>query len=117
MMYDLLNKARKDGLVALESDIEEPDKSPILSKYPSFLKDHHVRNFVCDTVRMAVTGGIEPFDVDQMMESDMDVHHHDATLPDSALSTMADSLPGLGIVAAAITAAPGKWLMRTSSPP
>jgi chemotaxis protein MotA len=102
MMYDLLNKARKDGLVALESDIEEPDKSPILSKYPAFLKDHHVRNFVCDTMRMAVTGGIEPFDVDQMMEADMDVHHHDATLPVSALSTMADSLPGLGIVAAVL---------------
>ena len=102
MMYDLLNKARKDGLVALESDIEEPDKSPILSKYPAFLKDHHIRNFVCDTMRMAVTGGIEPFDVDQMMEADMDVHHHDATLPVSALSTMADSLPGLGIVAAVL---------------
>ena len=102
MMYDLLNKARKDGLVVLESDIEEPEKSPILSKYPAFLKDHHVRNFVCDTMRMAVTGGIEPFDVDQMMEADMDVHHHDATLPVSALSTMADSLPGLGIVAAVL---------------
>ena len=102
MMYDLLNKARKEGLVALESDIEEPDKSPILSKYPSFLKDHHVRDFVCDTMRMAVTGGIEPFDVDQMMEVDMDVHHHGATQPIAALSTMADSLPGLGIVAAVL---------------
>jgi len=102
MMYDLLNKARKEGLVALESDIEEPDKSPILSKYPSSLKDHHVRDFVCDTMRMAVTGGIEPFDVDQMMEVDMDVHHHGATQPIAALSTMADSLPGLGIVAAVL---------------
>ncbi len=62
MMYDLLNKARRDGLVALETDIEEPDKSQFFSKYPSFLKDHHVRDFVCDTMRMAVTGGIEPFD-------------------------------------------------------
>lgn len=102
MLYDLLNKARKEGLVALESDIEEPDKSPILSKYPAFLKDHHVRDFVCDTMRMAVTGGIEPFDVDQMMEVDMDVHHHGATQPIAALSTMADSLPGLGIVAAVL---------------
>lgn len=102
MMYDLLNKARKEGLVALESDVEEPDKSPIFSKYPAFLKDHHIRNFVCDTMRIAVTGGIEPFDVDQMMETDMDVHHHGATLPVSALSTMADSLPGLGIVAAVL---------------
>ena len=54
MMYDLLNKARKEGLVALESDIEEPDKSPILSKYAALLKDHHVRDFVCDTLRMKV---------------------------------------------------------------
>ena len=63
MMYDMLNKARRDGLVALETDIEEPDKSPVLSQYPAFLKDHHVRDFVCNTMRMAVTGGIEPFDV------------------------------------------------------
>lgn len=102
MMYDLLNKARRDGLVALETDIEEPDKSPVLSQYPSFLKDHHVRDFVCDTMRMAVTGGIEPFDVDQMMEMDMEVHHHGETQPIAALSTMADSLPGLGIVAAVL---------------
>jgi len=102
MSYDLLNKARRDGLVALESDIEEPDKSPILSKYPAFLKVHHVRDFVCDTMRMAVTGGVEPFDVDQMMEVDMEVHHHGATQPIAALSTMADSLPGLGIVAAVL---------------
>jgi chemotaxis protein MotA len=102
MMYDLLNKARRDGLVALETDIEEPEKSPVLSQYPAFLKDHHVREFVCDTMRMAVTGGIEPFDVDQMMEVDMDVHHHGATQPIAAWSTMADSLPGLGIVAAVL---------------
>lgn len=102
MMYELLNKARKDGLVALESDVEEPAKSPILSKYPAFLKEHHVLNFVCDTLRMAVSGGVEPFDLDQMMELDMEVHHHEAAQPISALSTMADSLPGLGIVAAVL---------------
>jgi len=97
-----LNKARKEGLVSLETDVEEPDKSPILSKSATFTKDHHVRDFVCDTLRMAVTGGIEPFDMDQMMETDMDVHHHSASQPVAALSTMADSLPGLGIVAAVL---------------
>jgi chemotaxis protein MotA len=102
VMYVLLNKARKEGLVSLETDVEEPDKSPILSKSPTFTKDHHVRDFVCDTLRMAVTGGIEPFDMDQMMEIDMDVHHHNASQPVAALSTMADSLPGLGIVAAVL---------------
>lgn len=102
MMYELLNKARKDGLVALEADIEDPAKSPILSKNPAFIKDHHVRDFVCDTMRMAVSGGVEPFDLDQMMELDMEVHHHGANQPIQALSTMADSLPGLGIVAAVL---------------
>ncbi len=67
MMYELLNKARRQGLVALESDIEEPEKSPIFTKYKSFTGDHHARDFVCDTMRMAVTGGVDPFDVDQMI--------------------------------------------------
>ena len=102
MMYELLNKARKEGLVALESDIEEPEKSALFSKYEAFVKNHHVSAFVCDTMRMAVSGGVEVFDLDQMLESDMDVHHHESTQPVAALSTMADSLPGLGIVAAVL---------------
>ena len=102
MMYELLNKARKEGLVALESDIEEPEKSALFSKYEDFVKNHHALDFVCDTMRMAVSGGVEVFDLDQMLESDMEVHHHEATQPVSALSTMADSLPGLGIVAAVL---------------
>ncbi len=102
MMYDLLNRARKDGLVALEADIEDPGKSQVFSKYPAFLKDHHIRDFVCDTMRMAVSGGVEPFDIDQMMELDMEVHHQSASQPVAALSSMADSLPGLGIVAAVL---------------
>ena len=102
MMFNLFNKARKDGLVGIESDVEEPEKSPVFSKYPAFLKDEHVRSFVCDTMRTAITGGATPFDVDQMMELDMDVHHAGLTNPTSALTAMADALPGLGIVAAVL---------------
>ena len=102
MMFLLFNKARKEGLVAIEQDIEEPDKSPLFQKYPAFLANHHIRDFVCDTMRMAITGGASTFDVDQMMELDMDVHHAGATQPASALTTMADALPGLGIVAAVL---------------
>jgi chemotaxis protein MotA len=101
MMYDLLNKARKDGLMSLETDVEEPDKSPIFSKAPSVFKDHHMRDFVCDSLRMAITG-IDAFDLDQMLDLDMEVHHHGAGLPTAALTSMADSLPGLGIVAAVL---------------
>src|SRR5277367_1771431 len=102
MMYELFSRARKDGLMALETDSDAPDQSPILSKYPSFLKDHHALPFVCDSIRLASSGGVEPFDADQMIERDMDVHHHGANQPIAALATMADSLPGLGIVAAVL---------------
>ena len=101
MMYELLNKARKDGLMALEGDVEEPEKSPILSKNPTFVKNHHVRDFVCDSLRMAITG-VDAFELDQMLDLDLEVHHRDESQATSALSTMADSLPGLGIVAAVL---------------
>ena len=101
IMYELLNKARKDGLMSLEADVEDPEKSAILSKAPAALKNHHVRDFVCDTLRMAITG-VDAFDLDQMIDLDMEVHHHSAALPTAALSSMADSLPGLGIVAAVL---------------
>jgi chemotaxis protein MotA len=101
MMFNLLNKARKEGLMSLEADVEDPAKSAILSKHPAFLKDHHAKDFLCDTMRMAVTG-TEAFDLDQLLDLDMEVHHHESGQPVAALSSMADSLPGLGIVAAVL---------------
>ncbi|HEY7096410.1 MAG TPA: flagellar motor stator protein MotA [Terriglobales bacterium] len=100
-IYELLNKARREGLMTLENDVEEPDKSPILSKNAHIVGDHHVRDFLCDTLRMAISG-TEAFELDQLLECDMEVHHHESTLPVAALTTMADSLPGLGIVAAVL---------------
>ena len=102
MMYELLQKARKEGLVALEADIEDPHKSALFGKYADFSKNHHALDFVCDTMRMAVSGGVEVFDLDQMLDADMEAHHDEANEPVSGLSTMADSLPGLGIVAAVL---------------
>jgi chemotaxis protein MotA len=102
MLYELFNLARRGGLSAIETDIEDPSKSKVFTAYPSIMKNHHVTSFICDTLRTASTGSVEPFDIDQMMELDMDVHHHGASQPVAALSTMADSLPGLGIVAAVL---------------
>ena len=101
LSYDLLNKARRQGLMSLETDVEDPDKSPIFSKDPAFLKNAHVRHFFCDSMRMAISG-LEAFELDQLMEMDLDVHHHGATEPVSSLTSVADSLPGLGIVAAVL---------------
>ena len=102
MLFDLFTKGRKQGLVAVEKDIESPKESQFFAQFPSFQKDHETVNFVCDTMRMVIMGGVEAFDVDQMIEADMDVHHHERQMPITALSTMADSLPGLGIVAAVL---------------
>lgn len=96
-LYAVMQAARKQGLNELENDVENPSKSKFFSVW-----DHHLQNFVCDTLRMAMTGGPTPFELDQMMEADMDVHHHSANLPVNALTTVADSLPGLGIVAAVL---------------
>jgi chemotaxis protein MotA len=102
MLNELFMQARKQGMVKLEEDIEDPAKSQVFSKYPKFLANHHAVDFICDTIRMSISGGVPPFDLDQMMEMDMDVHHHEAGVPVSALSTVADALPGLGIVAAVL---------------
>jgi chemotaxis protein MotA len=101
-MFQFLNKVRKEGLLSVEMDVEKPQESTIFKQYPDFLKDHHALYFVCDTLRMVITGGVEPFDMDQMMELDMEVTHSEAMQPINALTTMADALPGLGIVAAVL---------------
>jgi len=102
MIYELYNLARKSGTAKLEEEVDNPTKGQVLSKYPKFLKSHHALCFLCDTLRTAVSGGVEPFEIDSMMEIDLEVHHRESNEPVSALSTMADSLPGLGIVAAVL---------------
>lgn len=102
MMYELLQKARRGGMLTIEGDVEKPEESPVFQAFPEFINDHHVRDFVCDTMRMVITGGVDAFDMDQMMDLDMEVQHQGEEEPVTALSTMADSLPGLGIVAAVL---------------
>jgi chemotaxis protein MotA len=74
----------------------------VFKKYPHFLNDHHAVDFICDSLRMSISGGVGHFELDQMMEVDMEVHHHESSIPVGALATVADSLPGLGIVAAVL---------------
>jgi chemotaxis protein MotA len=102
LLFDLFSRSRREGLSAIEADVEDPTKSKTFTAFPAIMKDHHVLNFICDTLRTATSGAVEPFDIDQMMELDMEVHHQEAAQPVAALSTVADSLPGLGIVAAVL---------------
>src|SRR3954452_2265874 len=102
MLNDVFTQGRKGGMVSLEPHVEEPEKSALFGKHEFFVKDHHALTFVCDTLRMALSGSVSHFDLDQMIELDLDVHHKEVSKPVSALTTLADSLPGLGIVAAVL---------------
>lgn len=102
MLSDIFVHARKHGMAKLEGDLDEPDKSELFQKYPAFLADHHALEFFCDTVRMSISGGVAPHDLDLLMELDMEVRHSEEMEPADALTTTADALPGLGIVAAVL---------------
>lgn len=102
MMYELFNVARKDGLVGLEAHIEKPKESAVLSKYSSFIKNQHAVDFLSDTMRLVIMGGVPEHDLDAMLDLDLETHHHENGKPGAALATLADSLPGLGIVAAVL---------------
>ncbi len=102
MLNELLQLARREGPAKLEEQIEEPEKSPVFQKYPTFLKNRFAVDYACETLRMSLAGNVTPFDMDLLMESDADVRHHKESIPVAALTTVADALPGLGIVAAVL---------------
>ena len=102
MLFDIFQLARKSGMAKLEEEVEDPKKSALFSKYPKLTADHHVLNFICDSLRTAASGVVAPHDLDAMLENDIEVHHQEIVAPVRALSTVADALPGLGIVAAVL---------------
>jgi chemotaxis protein MotA len=102
MLNDVFVFARKNGMARLEADVDDPAKSDVFKKYPGFLNDHEALAFFCDTVRMAISAGVGPFELDQLMEVDLDVQHEEHSVPVDSLTTIADALPGLGIVAAVL---------------
>ncbi len=101
-LNDFFNTARKAGLSTLEQDLDEPEKSELFKRHPTFFKDKEAMHFFCDTMRTQVTGGVDTHDLDQIMETDLEILHRQGRLSANALTTVADSLPGLGIVAAVL---------------
>ncbi len=100
LMYDLFGKSRKEGLMALEADIEEPEESEIFNKYPKILANHHAIEFICDYIRLMVGGTMNPFELENLMDIELETHHQEAHMPSAAMANLADSLPAFGIVAA-----------------
>jgi len=102
MLYEIFQAARKDGLVAMESHIERPDESKILTKYPDFLANHHLLSFFVDTMRLILSGGVPAYDLEALIDTDLETHHEDKAKPPEMVSKVADALPGYGIVAAVL---------------
>ena len=100
LLYDILTQIRKEGMMAVENDIEEPEKSPLFQKHPTIAADHHLVEFITDYLRMMVSGNMNPFEIESLMEQEIDTHHHEAMQPSISLQKAADGLPAFGIVAA-----------------
>jgi chemotaxis protein MotA len=100
LMFEILQKIRRDGLMSLEADIEEPEASTLFEKYPSIVKDHHLTEFICDYLRMMLGGSLNIQQVEALMEQELETHHQEAHVPVTIVSKMADAFPAFGIVAA-----------------
>ena len=102
LLYDILQKARKDGLMAIEKDVETPHESEIFKKYPAVGSDHHVVEFMTDYLRMMVSGNLNSHEIESLMDSEIETHHQEAHAPIAALARLAGALPAFGIVAAVL---------------
>ena len=102
VLYEIFQKARKDGLVGLESHIENPESSDIFQKYPSFMGNHHAVSLLCDTLKVLLTGTVEDHNLAEILDVDLEKHHHEAMLVPSAVTAVGDAMPGFGIVAAVL---------------
>ena len=102
LLYDILQKARKEGLMAIENDVESPHESPLFTKYPGVGTDHHVVEFVTDYLRMMVSGNLNAHEIESLMDSEIETHHHEAHSAVAALQRLAGGLPAFGIVAAVL---------------
>ncbi len=102
LMFDILQKARKEGLMSIEKDVEDPHSSPLFQKYPGVGNDHHVTEFITDYLRMMVSGNLNAHEIESLMDSEIDTHHHEAHAPVGAIQRVAGGLPAFGIVAAVL---------------
>ncbi len=102
LLYEIFVNAKKNGFIALDQDLTDPDSSPIFSKYPGILKNRHARSFLCDSVRLLVDGSVTPTQLEEMMDAELASHQEECERHPGVLSRVGDALPGLGIVAAVL---------------
>jgi len=100
LLYELLGKVRKEGLMSIEGDVESPEESPLFAKYPKVLHDHHVIEFLTDYLRIMVSGNLNAMELENLMEVEIETHHHEEMVPSHVIAKLGDALPAFGIVAA-----------------
>ena len=100
MLFEVLSKVRKEGLMSIEGDVENPHDSPIFSKYPALANDHHVMEFITDYLRMMVGGNLNAMEIENLMDIEIETHHHEVEIPAHIVTKIADATPAFGIVVA-----------------
>jgi chemotaxis protein MotA len=100
MMFEILTKIRKDGMMSIEKDVENPENSVVFGKYPKLLKDHHLIDFICDYLRLMLSGNMDAFQIENLMDNDIETHDAEGHTVTHAIARMADGMPAFGIVAA-----------------
>ncbi|GMV37650.1 MAG: flagellar motor protein MotA [Fimbriimonadales bacterium] len=102
LLFTLFNLSRREGLLALESHVERPTESEVFTRFPRFLENHHALHFFCDTMKVILTGTVSPMDLSDMMDNDLDAAHEQEMVIPNLMQSVADSMPGFGIVAAVL---------------
>ena len=100
LLFEILSKVRKEGLMSIEGDIDSPHESAIFSKYPGILSDHHVIEFMTDYLRLMVSGNMDAFQIENLMDNEIDTHHTEGEIPVHCIAKLGDAMPAFGIVAA-----------------
>jgi len=100
LLYDILAKVRKEGLMTIEGDVENPEQSPLFGNYPRILADHHVLEFMTDYLRLMVGGNLNAFEIENLMDNEIGTHHHEGEMPIHSVAKLGDAMPAFGIVAA-----------------
>jgi chemotaxis protein MotA len=100
LLYELLTKIRKEGLMSVEADVDSPENSPLFTKYPAVMADHHIVEFLTDYLRLMVSGSMNAFEIENLMDNEIETHHHEAEVPAHVITKIGDGLPAFGIIAA-----------------
>ncbi len=100
LLSEVLSKVRKEGMMAIEADLEAPAESALFAAYPTVLADHHATEFICDYLRLMVAGNVNLFQIESLMDHEIETHHHEAEVPAHCIARLGDAMPAFGIVAA-----------------